>query len=305
MSIVRAIRFVALVGIAWAASPSLALAEDAPSEIPPHAYLFYEAASKGDFDTARDLLADHPDLVKQKYDQGITALHAAALSNEPRIAELLLEHGALVDVRAGRQQLTPLYVAVTRGNEKTAKVLLARHADPNAKAEDGALTNVTPLHMAALNARADLADLLITNGAKLDVKTSGGETATDYAVRKGATMVRQVIAAYRMMGLTKGRPVAELIRAIDAQDSAWTAKVLDTSPALANVKLDDDVTPLHLAAGIGSRPLCELLLARHADPAAREKGTHYAPFERALNAGYQDLAEMLRVQEAAANNRKR
>ncbi|XP_058793562.1 ankyrin-2-like [Phymastichus coffea] len=63
---------------------------------------------------------------------GRTALHLAVMRNQPRLARLLLEHGADVDrasrVVAGR----PILIAASNGYRDTMKVLLEAGADPNA-----------------------------------------------------------------------------------------------------------------------------------------------------------------------------
>jgi len=59
-----------------------------------------------------------------------------------------------------------------------AKVLLARGANPNLRAEGG----FTPLHEAALTGQSNLALLLLEHGADITAKDSTGKTALDHAL---------------------------------------------------------------------------------------------------------------------------
>jgi ankyrin repeat protein len=59
---------------------------------------------------------------------GYVALHRAAIANAAQVAQLLLAHGAEVNVH-GPLGITPLILAATNGNAATAQVLLSHGAD--------------------------------------------------------------------------------------------------------------------------------------------------------------------------------
>src|SRR6185295_14352838 len=61
---------------------------------------------------------------------GWTALHQAAYSNQPRLARMLLDAGAPVDVSARGDGGTPLVVALFWGNRETAELLSERSLAP-------------------------------------------------------------------------------------------------------------------------------------------------------------------------------
>jgi hypothetical protein len=66
-----------------------------------------------------------------------TALHHAAVNGHSAVATLLLQKGAEVDAKNHPSQVTPLYVAVLKGQPEVAGVLMANHANPDAKVPEG------------------------------------------------------------------------------------------------------------------------------------------------------------------------
>ena len=99
---------------------------------------------------------------------GNTPLHLAAAFRSPATAAVLLEHGAAVNAR-NRAGETPLLVV---RDEETARLLLARGADPALRSAEGA----TPLHQAARAGLPELARVLIERGAKVNQKDDYGQT---------------------------------------------------------------------------------------------------------------------------------
>jgi ankyrin repeat protein len=93
-------------------------------------------------------------------------LVSAAHSDQDEIAALLLKHGAKANEPgfwgAGKDHpILPLMVCTVHGSPKTAKVLLAHGADPNAGEKPGIL-----LQNAIQNGEADVAKILREAGAK-------------------------------------------------------------------------------------------------------------------------------------------
>jgi ankyrin repeat protein len=295
----RAARCGLLAGALACAAPAAA----APPELPPSAYVFYEAASKGDTATVRSMLADTPGLAMLKYKNNVTALHAAAFADEPSTVEMLIRRGAFVDARGGQQRLTPLFIAVQQGHRRVVEALLAHRADPNATGSvpgDFGANNMRPLHIAAISGRTDITDLLVRRGAIIGPKSSTGATACDYARQYGGAPVMFLLEAYRTLGVVRGQPVAALIRAIETADSAAVESLVTKQPALVNFPLDGAWTPLHFAALIGNQTICDVLLAHHANPRAKEAATQWTPALRAYDAGHAALCEYLRKIENAS-----
>ena len=106
-------------------------------------------------------------------------LHLAALSNaNPAVIEALLAAGANVDVNSrqyGSFGPTPLYLAAVNASSGAAEivsVLLEAGADVNGRDENGEDTGFAPLYGAAMAQNQDAMELLLAEGADVDVTGS-------------------------------------------------------------------------------------------------------------------------------------
>ena len=102
---------------------------------------------------------------------GAYALHAAVIAENEEIAELLLENGADINIRAKDQYGgTPLQWAAFVGSNQMVGMLVEAGADINAPDKDG----LTPLDAAFSNPdldseiKTEIADYLRMNGAMMD-----------------------------------------------------------------------------------------------------------------------------------------
>jgi ankyrin repeat protein len=132
-------------------------------------------------------------------------LHYAAPNGHKDLVELLLAHGAEINVHdaaAGGDLdkvkvllkdnpdlvfskdnvgMTPLHWAAAQGHKGVAELLLANKAAVNAKDNVGR----TPLHIAAYWSYEDVAELLLDNKAEVNAKNAAGETPLHMAVAGG------------------------------------------------------------------------------------------------------------------------
>ena len=86
--------------------------------------------------------------------------------------KLLAESPDLVNAR-DNDGYTPLHRAAYGGHCKTADFLISHGANVNAKTQDG----WTPLHAAAHWDQRDMCELLLNLGAEINATTDGGNTA--------------------------------------------------------------------------------------------------------------------------------
>ena len=70
---------------------------------------------------------------------------------------------------------TPLHMATIQDRKEVAELLIAKGSDVNAKNEEG----YTPLHYAASNGHKEVTELLIAKGADVNAKIADGWTALD------------------------------------------------------------------------------------------------------------------------------
>ncbi|MGH9381913.1 MAG: ankyrin repeat domain-containing protein [Thermoanaerobaculia bacterium] len=90
-----------------------------------------------------------------------TAIHTAAMANDPIYLEILLAHGADPNTPETRTGDPPLSVAVGYDNDPQFRMLLAAGADPNRSGGFGE----TPLHMAASAGTGEQVLALLEAGA--------------------------------------------------------------------------------------------------------------------------------------------
>jgi hypothetical protein len=98
-------------------------------------------------------------------------IHEAARSGDIKKVELLLKsEPSLVSSRDATYGQTPLHVAALDDRLDVAKLLLANKADVNARANNGS----TPLHLAAGKGNKDIVELLLANKADVNAVDNEG-----------------------------------------------------------------------------------------------------------------------------------
>ena len=195
-------------------------------------HAFQAACMSGDRVTARRLLVAHPEYARfpgplyQAADRdrvdvaemvlelgvspdaehgGWTALHSAAHNNAVRVAKLLVERGATVDLREAKYHSTPLGHAVWAGNHDMVDLLSGVSRDVIALVragklerlrtllgEDPSLTQATRdgrtalFFLSAPEERAvEIGELLLTHGVDSRFRDADGMTAADAAAKSG------------------------------------------------------------------------------------------------------------------------
>jgi uncharacterized protein len=201
-------------------------------EILDDVHAFHAACMRGDRDTARRLVAAHreflrhpgpmynaaeferTDVVELLLELGMspdvahgswTGLHSAAHNGSVRVARLLIERGATVDVREAKYHSTPLGHAVWAGQQPMIDLLSAVSRDVIALVRAGRLEQLrgvldaepalvsatregrTPLFfLSPPEERAiEIAELLLQRGADPAFKDADGMTAADAALKSG------------------------------------------------------------------------------------------------------------------------
>lgn len=201
--------------------------------------------------------------------EGTSLLMMAA--TDPEKVKLLIDRGA--DVRAkAKTGFTALMIASTYlGTSESAKLLLARGADPNPNR--GVMFNATPLFLASIAGDRENIALLLAKGAD----------------------------ANRRMDIIGMFPTSPLIGAATFGDAA-TVKVLLAAGADVHEKDLDSMTPLHWAVVANRTEVVKALLAGGADVNAVDR-FGYTPllYAATIDFGDAETATMLLRAGADAN----
>lgn len=172
------------------------------------------AAERGYNDIVELLLSKGAN-VNAKDNITMTPLHRAAIEGHYSTVELLLSKGANINAKT-RSGYTPLHFAAKNVHKVVVEMLLTKGADVNAKTDD----RITPLLLVVsveptrfdptvlINKMSgfavptapytdhdifEIANLLITNGAKVNVKDKDGNTPLDMALKTNNVEVIELL----------------------------------------------------------------------------------------------------------------
>jgi ankyrin repeat protein len=238
------------------------------------------ASKDWDLLEAARLLMEHgasPDLrlksldPKQSYND-ITALSLAYDNSKSDLVDLLLSHGADVNVKIRYQEQTLLHAAVDQGDVEMIKRLVALGAELDAKDKDTLNGPKSPLQMAVAFEEIECARVLIENGANVNLMFSegiGGNSPLHLAAMTGNMKIVQLL-------LNHGADV--------------------------NATEINGKTPLHLAVDFSrdKTEIVELLLEHSADPDViavfsdrRGETENHTPLSLAQKKQYSAVADVL------------
>lgn len=135
----------------------------------------YDIARKGTLTELKELLSRSPQAALKVNEYGYSALTLACYNGNEEVAEYLITNTKNLDSSSDRG--TALMAATMKNNIKLVALLLKHKADPNLADVQGA----TALHLAVIFNQTEVAKLLFSAGARIDIKDNRGKTAHDYA----------------------------------------------------------------------------------------------------------------------------
>jgi len=254
------------------------------------------------------LSRDHKEIVRLLLSNGAdpnSCPRALRYANDTETAELLIKHGAKVNWRdENNSAATALHFFAATDNAKLAELVINHGADINAKNGSGE----TPLHQAAQEGCLNAAKLLVSKGADINAKSRENKTPFDYAVRpvwnEDAYRLNQErirkckeVAAYL---LECGSPATIF-------DSAWLgdmqriSELIENNPSLVNGQANGEQL-LFAAIRGGNGKVVEYLLAHGAQLKTRGR-FHQTPLQLAAYIGYTDVARVLLEHKADIDER--
>lgn len=237
-----------------------------------------EMALRGGYDDICSLLSTSA--------KGAKSILKAVTSGDLEVVEAILHtEPHVIRIASANSGWTPLHLAVKKGNQPMAKLLLAHGANIEAMNKDG----MTPCAVAEESGHAELVALLQARWAE-DGKGLGFLDA----IRKGELeKVRDMLAGNRDLihvatANLKWSPLH--IAVMDGNEAM--VELLLTEGAEVNAANKGGKTAVHHAAGRGNLGVLELLLMHGADITLKYNGR--TPLDRAAETGHEKAAELLR-----------
>ena len=220
----------------------------------------------GDLAAAIDLLRSGAD-ANRRGPEGFTPLMIASGLGQSQMVELLLTAGADALAVEPRMGATALHKAAQSGNADVIGLLLDHGSFVD---QQSPVLGNTPLMDAVLHKHGEAVRLLLKRGARTTIRNHWRQTALDLAQLDGLDTITRMIEARNETDAGQVRALT-LITAIKAGDLgeverliAAGARVNERVPIVGS--LDDDYTPLGIAAREGRADLVGVLLDAGADP---------------------------------------
>ncbi len=254
----------------------------------------HAAANLGDATELRRLIVERPDCVNERGRDGASPLHMA---RTPAIVDLLIDHGADVDMRDIDHGATPAQWAI--GEPAVCRRLIERGATPDiylacALGDIDLADRVLAAHPDALKSRSNHGPHMANRppGGHMYIYRMGvGMRPLPYASAKGHdTFVAQL--------LTRANLPEQLIHAAWTGDRSRALALADTHPGLVASLAADESRAISDAAWNNYRDGVALMLETGFPVDARgdDNGT---PLDRAAVRGYADIVEVLLVHDAS------
>jgi ankyrin repeat protein len=276
---------------------------ESPSRIPTP--LYYSSLC-GFSDLVEQLAVKHPQHVNAIGGYDNFPLLAALAWEHIEVAEILLKHGADVDLR-GRHERTPLHGAIR--DVGMVQSLLNKGADVNCRQDDLR----TPLHLAACDGELEVARVLVEHKADVDSRDNEGKAPLclllegDHNEGDILDLARSLLKHCTDVNIRTTNEWT-LLHAAAFWGRLEIARMLLDHGANPKVENKEGETPLYLV----SRGTCNstehvvgiarLLLERGVDVNAREKSNvKFTPLHTAAFRGRLELAKVLLGHGANAN----
>ncbi|KAF8263372.1 hypothetical protein EI94DRAFT_1788533 [Lactarius quietus] len=212
----------------------------------------YYAACCGLYDLVERLIAKHPEQVNEV--SGFNGpLPAALYGKHFHVADLLHQHGAVVDVQ-GYNERTPLHAASMDGLVDAIRWLLSHGADVNARQANYR----TPLFLASFNEQIEAVQMLLGHDADVNSLDEDGETPL-YGTIFGRT---------RLQRARSSATCGNSLSMARTQILGWleVARLLLSHGAKVDEKDGEGMTPFQLASSEGHVEMTKLLADHGAQP---------------------------------------
>jgi len=183
-------------------------------------------------------------------------IHFASERGNVDVVEYLLSKGADAKARSRDMDIMPLNYASTKA---VAAMLVSNNAPINGETNQWG-RNTPPIWSAAWNGRTEVVQYLVEQGADINAKSYGGQTALQVATQKGHTDIVNILAGNGTD--LSGQEGANLLHeAVSKNDLKLTEALLNKG-----IKPNEGTeAPMTVAAARGNKAMLELLASHGGD----------------------------------------
>ena len=221
--------------------------------------------------------------VNQLDSEGMSPLQWAIVKENYDIFNLLVQNNANLDFTWDKEKYSLLFQATALKKPKFVELLIKHGANVNVVNTH----NATPLHAAADIGAEDIVEILLRNFAKLDAKNNMLDTPIFFAASRGHNAILEMLlrngATVNIENIEKKQPLHFAAN----MDHLQSVELLMKYGANVNAKDKDDVTPIHEAIEIGNFDVVRALINHGANIHLRniEENT---PFENVIDFNFMD-----------------
>jgi ankyrin repeat protein len=203
-----------------------------------------------------------------------------------------------VDVNAERE-LNLLFIAAYKGKADVVELLLSNGANVNAK-QYGAVDGLSPLHAAAMGGNIDVATILLSAGADINLKSDKNSTPLYEAIHNSKVEIAKfLILRGTDVNVEAYEGFTPLLAAI-FRGLDEIVKLLISNGANVNTKCDDGTSPLYAAVGNANLNITKILISNGADVNAKTS-SGLTPLHEAAFRANSEIAELLILNKADIN----
>ncbi|XP_078053518.1 uncharacterized protein LOC144478972 isoform X1 [Augochlora pura] len=222
---------------------------------------------------------------------GATALHHAASAGVPNVITALSKISSIELNATDKKGQAPLHYACAKGNLAAVEVLIGLNANMNAQDVEGN----TPLHVATRTRHTAIAQLLLRAGADTEITDHMGFTPLHVAASQGCkgildSMIQHGAALNKQCKY--GNTPLHLACQNNLEQQVETVEILISKGVdlnCLNLRLQ---SPIHIAAEMGHKEICELLLAAGANIEQREQSGR-TPLYIAARGSFTAIVDMI------------
>lgn len=202
---------------------------------------------------------------------GVTPLMRAVECNQIKVAELLIKHGANINVKDPHGGLSLLHKAAKRNSCNMLELLITNGADLEQVSDKGN----SALHVAAFHGSAEALDVLCTAKCNLDARNIAGITPLGVALHLRKFECASRLLTYKPdVNAADKQNVTPLYLATDFRAVEIVDKLL-AAGAHSDKSGPKGVTPIQIACRRGYHEIVELML--QANPSLLASSTHAKP----------------------------